>query len=164
MTPRACWHGKPTVCRRWRRCGPGDQTLPGVMSKSALGTALSYLRDHWPSLTRYTERGELPIGRVEMWRGSCRQVPAAPFPHPPRRTGRADFPHPALFRRIKPSRSSGRVQLAAGVSDPISRRGTGRDTGGIPFPACRCACAARFANAVPCSHRYGGRSFPPALD
>ena len=61
MTPRACWHGKPTVCRRWRRCGPGDQTLPGVMSKSALGTALSYLRDHWPSLTRYTERGELPI-------------------------------------------------------------------------------------------------------
>ncbi|GGE91624.1 hypothetical protein GCM10008020_40800 [Massilia psychrophila] len=29
--------------------------------KSALGTALSYLRDYWPRLTRYTERGDLPI-------------------------------------------------------------------------------------------------------
>ncbi|MDQ1924794.1 transposase, partial [Massilia sp. CCM 9206] len=29
--------------------------------KSALGTALSYLRDCWPRLTRYTERGDLPI-------------------------------------------------------------------------------------------------------
>jgi len=134
----------------------------------AVGSGTAKAVDHalkrWPALQRYAGSGTLPIGRVEMWRGSCRQVPAAPFPHPPRRTGRADFPHPALFRRIKPSRSSGRVQLAAGVSDPISRRGTGRDTGGIPFPACRCACAARFANAVPCSHRYGGRSFPPALD
>ncbi|MDR7047756.1 transposase [Duganella sp. 3397] len=38
-----------------------DKTLPGVTPKSALGTALSYLRDHWPRLTRYTERGDLPI-------------------------------------------------------------------------------------------------------
>ena len=38
-----------------------DQTLPGVTPKSALGTALSYLRDYWPRLTRYTERGDLPI-------------------------------------------------------------------------------------------------------
>ena len=38
-----------------------DKTLPGVTPKSALGTALSYLRDYWPRLTRYTERGDLPI-------------------------------------------------------------------------------------------------------
>ena len=38
-----------------------DKTLPGVTPKSALGTALSYLRDYWPRLARYTERGDLPI-------------------------------------------------------------------------------------------------------
>ena len=38
-----------------------DKTLPGVTPKSALGTALSYLRDYWPRLIRYTERGDLPI-------------------------------------------------------------------------------------------------------
>ncbi|WP_373991697.1 IS66 family transposase [Duganella sp. BuS-21] len=38
-----------------------DKTLPCVTPKSALGTALSYLRDYWPRLTRYTERGDLPI-------------------------------------------------------------------------------------------------------
>ena len=38
-----------------------DKTLPTVTPKSALGTALSYLRDYWPRLTRYTERGDLPI-------------------------------------------------------------------------------------------------------
>jgi len=38
-----------------------DKTLPGVTPKSALGTALSYLRDYWSRLTRYTERGDLPI-------------------------------------------------------------------------------------------------------
>jgi transposase len=38
-----------------------DKTLPGVTPKSALGTALSYMRDYWSRLTRYTERGDLPI-------------------------------------------------------------------------------------------------------
>lgn len=38
-----------------------NKTLPGVTPKSALGTALSYLRDYWSRLTRYTERGDLPI-------------------------------------------------------------------------------------------------------
>ena len=66
-------------------------------------------------------------GRVEMWRGDSRSglsvaapfvwrcpsnLAVAPFPHPPRRTGRAQLTHPALFRHIKPSRSSGRVQTA----------------------------------------------------
>lgn len=38
-----------------------EKTLPVVAPKSALGTALSYMRDYWSMLTRYTERGDLPI-------------------------------------------------------------------------------------------------------
>ena len=38
-----------------------EKTLPAVTPKSALGTALSYMRDYWGMLTRYTERGDLPI-------------------------------------------------------------------------------------------------------
>ena len=37
------------------------KTRPEVTPKSALGTALSYMADCWPTLTRYTERGDLPI-------------------------------------------------------------------------------------------------------
>ena len=36
-------------------------TLPVVMSHSALGSALSYMNKYWSRLTRYTERGDLPI-------------------------------------------------------------------------------------------------------
>ena len=35
--------------------------LPMVPPKSALGGALSYMRDYWGKLIRYTERGDLPI-------------------------------------------------------------------------------------------------------
>lgn len=38
-----------------------DKTRPGVVPKSALGMALSYLDDYWGKLVRYTERGDLPI-------------------------------------------------------------------------------------------------------
>src|SRR5215467_16166638 len=56
-------------------------------------------------------------GRVEMWRGICRSdisvsapfvwrclsgPTVAPFPHPAHRTGRADFPHPALGQDLTP--------------------------------------------------------------
>lgn len=37
------------------------KTLPAVAPNSALGKALSYMRDYWSMLTRYTERGDLPI-------------------------------------------------------------------------------------------------------
>jgi transposase len=37
------------------------KTRPEVTPKSALGTAISYMADCWPTLTRYTERGDLPI-------------------------------------------------------------------------------------------------------
>ncbi len=38
-----------------------QRTLPQVTPKSALGTALSYMRDQWSMLVRYPERGDLPI-------------------------------------------------------------------------------------------------------
>ena len=37
------------------------KATPLVTPKSALGTALAYMRNLWPQLTRYTERGDLPI-------------------------------------------------------------------------------------------------------
>ncbi|MHB8166764.1 MAG: IS66 family transposase [Sulfuricella sp.] len=37
------------------------KTLPVVIPNSALGKALSYMHDYWSMLTRYTERGDLPI-------------------------------------------------------------------------------------------------------
>ncbi len=37
------------------------KTLPLVTPKSALGTALAYKQKYWHGLTRYTERGDLPI-------------------------------------------------------------------------------------------------------
>jgi len=36
-------------------------TLPVVIPNSVLGKALFYMRDYWSRLTRYTERGDLPI-------------------------------------------------------------------------------------------------------
>ncbi|MEO8121660.1 MAG: IS66 family transposase, partial [Rhodoferax sp.] len=38
-----------------------EVTLPGVAPSSALGTALAYMKKYWSRLTRYTERGDLPI-------------------------------------------------------------------------------------------------------
>ena len=38
-----------------------QKTQPLVTPKSALGTALAYMGDLWSRLTRYTERGDLPI-------------------------------------------------------------------------------------------------------
>lgn len=37
------------------------KNTPMVTPKSALGTALAYMGHLWPQLTRYTERGDLPI-------------------------------------------------------------------------------------------------------
>jgi transposase len=37
------------------------KTLPLVTPKSALGTALAYMQNLWPLLTRYTERHDLPV-------------------------------------------------------------------------------------------------------
>jgi transposase len=37
------------------------KTVPLVTPKSALGTALAYMKNLWPMLSRYTERADLPI-------------------------------------------------------------------------------------------------------
>ena len=65
-------------------------------------------------------------GRVKMWRGGLRcslSVAApfvwrclksrtiTPFPHPPHRTGHADFPHPALGQDSMPSHTKGHPQF-----------------------------------------------------
>jgi ferredoxin len=71
----------------------------------------------------YIPRSELDHwGRVEMWRGSVSPgstvaapfvwrclncLNMTPFPHPAHRTGRADFPHPALGQVIMPSPTAG---------------------------------------------------------
>ena len=49
-----------------------DKMLPLVPPKTPLGQALGYLYRYWSRLVRYVERGDLPIGRVEMWRGDVR--------------------------------------------------------------------------------------------
>jgi transposase len=38
-----------------------EKNLPLVTPKSALGTALAYMQTYWHGLSRYTERGDLPI-------------------------------------------------------------------------------------------------------
>ena len=146
-------------------------------SPSTTARALDYSLKRWAALTRYLDDGQVPIGRVEMWRGGRRfrlsvstpfvrwcpsSVALAPFPHPAHRTGRADFPHPALFQHIKPSRSHGRYASAAGGSIPRFHRGTGRSIGGTPFPACRVFASTRSAHDAPHSDRSGGRFDLPA--
>ena len=89
------------------------QTRAATAHGGSSAKALDYSLKRWPALIRYAETGHLPIGRVEMWRGSLRlglSVSAAfvwrcltsltitPFPHPARQTGHAALPHPAFFR------------------------------------------------------------------
>ena len=81
--------------------------------------------------------------RVEMWRGGGRlniSVAAsfvwrclsgsalAPFPHPAHRTGRADFPHPALGQDFTPSPTARRAQAGTGVRAGSARKGARVDT------------------------------------
>ncbi len=141
--------GKPLLeaLRSWL-----ETVLPQVAAKSAIAQAIRYTLKRWEALVRYCDEGALSIGRVEMWRGGGRlglsvaapfgwrclnNLTLAPFPHPAHRTGRADFPHPALFQTIKPSRSHGSHLAARGVSVPGFHTRTGRSIGGTPFPACR---------------------------
>jgi transposase len=95
-----------------------------------------------------------PSGRVEKWRGRFRSkfvfsvcplfrlwVPQylnhAPFPLPAHRTGRADFPHPALTQNFMPSRSTGRDSFQSVYRDQVSRRDTWLDIGDtLCLPAC----------------------------
>ena len=145
---------------------------------SGLARAIDYSLKRWAALQRYLADGALPIGRVEVWRGDfrfglsvadpfgCRCLSIqtiVPFPHPARRTRRADFPQRALFQRIKPSHANGRQAAAQGVSVPRSHRGTGRSIGGTPFPSCPACASTRSADAARRSRRSGGTSDRPGL-
>jgi hypothetical protein len=154
------------------------KTRLGVATGSGTAKAIDYSLKRWPALARYATDGTLPIGRVEMWRGDRRlglsvatpfvwRCPSSctvvPFPHPAHRTGRADFPHPALFQNIKPSHSKGRHRVATGVSVPTFRKGTGQSIGGTPFPVCRAVASTRFAAVAPYSYRSADRFASQAL-
>jgi transposase len=150
-----------------------------VEPNSRLGGAFDYLLKRWASLTGFLTVPGAPLGRVEVWRGDRRpglsgSAPfvwrcltsrtLAPFPHPARRTRRADFLQRALFQTIKPSHSNGRRATAPGVSAPVFHTGTGRSIGGTPFPVCRAFASTRSADVAPHGYRYGDRPSPPVLD
>jgi hypothetical protein len=82
-------------------------------------------------------------GRVEMWRGGGRlgiSVSApfvwrcltgaalAPFPHPAHRTGRADFPPPALGQGLTPSPTARGARARPGVPGQNGRTGARVDS------------------------------------
>src|SRR5262245_9303852 len=73
------------------------------------------------------------VGRVEVWRGDCRdgmsvaapfvwRCPStqamAPFPHPAHRTGHADRPHPALGQNFTPSLSPSHTPARGQAYEP----------------------------------------------
>ena len=87
--------------------------------------------------------------RVGVWRGGFRlsmSVTApfvwrclsgstmAPFPHPPHRTGHADFLHPALGQDLTPSSTARRAQADPDVRARSARRGARVDSS-RPFVA-----------------------------
>ena len=153
-------------------------TLQSVSAKSELAGATRYALVRWPALTRYRDDGRIEIGRVEKWRGGGRlglsvaapfvwRCPSSfavtPFPLPAHRTGRADFPHPALFQGFRPSHSAWRHDRATSGSVPEFRKGIGRSIGDTPFRAGPGVVATRFASVARRTCRSGGRSVPPAL-
>ena len=81
--------------------------------------------------------------RVGVWRGGFRlsmSVAApfvwrclsgsavAPFPHPPHRTGQADFLHPALGQDLTPSSTARRAQADPDVRARSARKGAREDS------------------------------------
>ncbi len=121
------------------------QRLEEELAKSKLAEAIRYTLNHWEGLTVFLADGRVEAGRVEVWRGCCRpniSVSApfvwrcltgstlAPFPHPARQTGRADFPHPAFSRPVRPSLSAGRRVAVERYRGRVSHRDTRPGSGG----------------------------------
>ncbi len=125
-----------------------------VEPNSSLGGAISYMLKHWDRLTLFLRVPDAPLGRVEVWRGGlgfgllqfqgfpvrgAMSACHAPFPHPAHRTGRADFPHPALLQDFRSSLSARlRGWWVVGTA-PALRTDRHRDIVCIP---CRDAAAA----------------------
>ena len=145
---------------------------------TAMAKAIDYSLGRWPALIRFLDDGALPIGRVEKWRGGGRlglsvaapfvwrcpsSLAMTPFPLPAHRTGRADFPHPALFQGFRPSHSARRHDWATGGSVPRFRRGTGRSIGDTPFRVGPGVVPTRFASVARRTYRSSDRSVPRGL-
>jgi transposase len=129
-----------------------EQTLTRISGKTDLAGAIRYMLTRWDALTLVLRDGRACIGRVEVWRGGCRLNIAvaapfvwrcligsavAPFPHPARQTGRADFPHPAFSRPVRPSLSAGRRVAVERCRGRASRRDTRPGSGGTRRPVAR---------------------------
>src|SRR5262249_48915831 len=127
--------------------GRWQQELATPQLHPARAKALTSLGEHWEGLTLFVEHPTVPMGRVERWRGGlgepcvlptlsvagARVAPHTPSPPPAPRTGRADFPHPALIRTLKPSHSAWPSDGREPRTAPVPRRGNGPDTACSPY-------------------------------
>ena len=150
-----------------------------VLPKSPMAEAVGYARGQWQALNRYLEDGILDIGRVERWRGGlgfglplCQGFPVrgaisachAPSPPPAPRTGRADFPHPALLQNLRPSLSAQPRGCWAVRTAPAFRRDRRRGTVCTPYRPAVDAASAIYENVVPCTGEPADKWTSPGLD
>jgi len=122
-----------------------EAQLAKLPARGPLAEAIRYALNHWAGPERFLEDGRIELGGVDDRRGGCslpagcwwrfRPTPSAradvaPFPVAAHRTGRAELPHPAPSRPIRPSLSAGRRDVAARrrgrVSCKDTRPGSGR--------------------------------------
>ena len=139
-----------------------------VPGPSDLAKAMRYAIRHWPGLVVFLDDGRVEMGRVDDWRGGCRPRGVAgvrrlspragalfpwtmaPFPVAARQTGRADYPHPAFSRLIKPSLSAGRRVVAGRHIGRASHRDTRPGSGRIRRPSVPIVAATSDGPAVRC--------------
>ena len=148
--------------RLWKR------ELQGLASELGLTITVCHLPpgtssrvDDWRGGVR--SRGVAVVRRLSPNAGASFPWAIAPFPVAARQTGRADFPHPAFSRVIKPSRSAGRSGDAARHRGRASRRDTRRDTGGIRYPPVRCVEPTSVEDAAAHTSAPTCRSAKPVL-
>ena len=124
-----------------------ERELPRISGKSKLAEAIRYARSQRAALLLFLDDGRVEIGGVDNWRGGYRfrgvavgrQLSLiagasfrtmAPFPVAARQTGRADFPHPAFSRPVRPSLSAGQRAVWGCCKGRASRRDTRSGFGG----------------------------------
>jgi transposase len=141
--------------------------LPRVPGWSDLAKAMRYSLRHWDGLILYLDDGRLEMGRVDDWRGgsrfrgvavfrrlspnagaSIRTV--APFPVAARQTGRADFPHPAFSRPVRPSLSAGRRVAVERCRGRVFRRDARPGSGGTRRLVAPCGASTNGGPVVQC--------------
>jgi hypothetical protein len=143
------------------------QHIDRVSAVFHLAKAMRYAIRHWPGLVVFLDDGRVEMGRVEDRRGggsrppgcqqSFRSAPSsragiAPFPVPARQTGRADFPHPAFSRFVRPSLSAGRHVVAGRHRGRVSHRDTRPGSGGTRRLFAPCVASTSGGLAARCMH------------